>query len=99
MSDFARSWDFLDGEGLAGRSTGKLKVEGFLRGKGVAGGDNVGSVGEFGGVEGREQEEGFGGMPAGAEYGEEVCVAFGWAGSGGEGGVGGGKDGEESEEC
>lgn len=67
-----------------------------MRGERVAGRDDVGAVGEFGGVEGGEQEEGFGGVSAGAEDGKEVRGAFGWAG-GWRGGVGGGEDEEYAE--
>jgi len=67
-----------------------------LRGEGVAGGDNVGTVGEFGWVEGREQQQRFRGVPAGAEHGEEVRGAFGWAG-GRRGRVGAGEDEEKAE--
>jgi len=71
-----------------------------LRREGVARGDDVGAVGEFGKVEGGEQEQGFGGVPARAEDGEEVGgVLF----EGGEGaglrgcGVEDGEDGEEAD--
>lgn len=67
-----------------------------MRREGVARGNNVGAVGEFGEVEGGEKEEGFGGVPARAEDGEEVCGGFRWARGRG-GGVGGGEDREETE--